>query len=194
MRPLVFTWPYALVFWAVDLWAFAPEMALVRRARGVRTSEDAGSLQVILHGTWMAMVAAFALAFVPSLSFPKAALVPAFFAGTAMLFAGTLLRRHCWKMLGEYFTGDVRVQAGQPVITRGAYRWIRHPSYSAAILMFAGIGVALGNWGSAAFLVVVPILVYTYRVRAEERALVQKLGEPYVAYMKTTKRFVPFIV
>jgi protein-S-isoprenylcysteine O-methyltransferase Ste14 len=84
--------------------------------------------------------------------------------------------------------------AGQPVITRGAYRWVRHPAYIGGILMFAGIGVALASWGSFAILVVAAIVVYGYRVRVEERALVQTIGEPYGAYMKTHKRLVPFVV
>jgi protein-S-isoprenylcysteine O-methyltransferase Ste14 len=32
-----------------------------------------------------------------------------------------------------------------------------------------------------------------YRVRVEERALVEALGQPYVEYRRHTKRFIPFI-
>jgi protein-S-isoprenylcysteine O-methyltransferase Ste14 len=117
--------------------------------------------------------------------------VPALVVGIAFLIAGSLLRRHCWKPLGEHFTGDVQAEAYQPVITRGAYRWVRHPADTGGILMFAGIGVALASWGSFAILVVAAIVVYGYRVRVEERALVQTIGEPYVAYVKTHKPFVP---
>lgn len=196
MRPLVFTWPYALVFWAIYVWAFAPEFAIVSRARRTVTenkSKDAGSLQVILRATSMALLLSFPLAFVRSLSFPAASIRPMFVVGTSLLVAGSLLRRHCWKMLGEHFTGDVQARDDQPVITRGAYRWVRHPSYTGAMLMFFGIGIALANWASLAILGVTSFVAYSYRVRVEERALVQTLGEPYVAYMKTRKRFVPFV-
>lgn len=197
MRPLVFAWPYAIVFWAIYVWAFAPEFAIVSRARRTvaeNRSKDAGSLQLILLGMWMALFLSFPLAFVRSLRFPEASSLPVFGVGTALLVAGSLLRRHCWRTLGEHFTGDVQARTDQPVITRGAYRWVRHPSYSGGILMFTGIGLALANWASLAILVLISIIVYSYRVRVEETALLQTLGEPYVAYMKTRKRFVPFVV
>jgi protein-S-isoprenylcysteine O-methyltransferase Ste14 len=196
--PLVFVWPYALIFWVVYLWTFWPEFALLRRAKRAvaeHTSKDSGSLRLIVVGMRLGLLAAFAIEFfVPSLRFPRAMEVPAFFLGTAVLLAGSLLRRHCRRVLGEYFTGDVQARADQPVVDRGAYHWVRHPSYSGGILMFAGIGLALGNWGSVAVLVLVAAAVYWYRVAVEERALIETIGEPYLAYMRTTKRFVPFII
>jgi len=60
--------------------------------------------------------------------------------------------------------------------------------------MFAGIGIALANWASAAILILVSVAVYSYRVVVEERALIETIGEPYARFMRTRKRFVPFIV
>jgi protein-S-isoprenylcysteine O-methyltransferase Ste14 len=60
--------------------------------------------------------------------------------------------------------------------------------------MFTGLGLALTNWLSLLVLVIVPIIVYTYRVAVEEQALVATLGEVYLSYMRRTKRFVPFII
>jgi protein-S-isoprenylcysteine O-methyltransferase Ste14 len=199
MRPLVFSWPYALAFWAIYIWAFVPEMMLISRAeRNVATNEteakDAGSLRVILLGMWVALFVSFPLAFVQSLQVARVAHLSMFIAGSGLLIAGSLLRRHCWRTLGEHFTGDVQARVDQPVITCGAYRWVRHPSYTGGIVMFAGIGIALANWASLAILVLTSIFVYAYRIKVEEAALVQTLGEPYVAYMKTHKRFLPFIV
>lgn len=120
--------------------------------------------------------------------------MPALWIGTALLAAGSLLRRHCWRMLGSYFTGNVQTVEGQPVVTRGAYAYVRHPSYTAGMLMFAGIGIALGSWLSAAVAIATAVAVYAYRVRVEEAALVKALGQPYIDYMKTRKRFVPYLV
>ncbi len=197
MRPLVFVWPYAVVFWLVFFWAFSIEFAIVQRARraaGDPQSKDAGSMRVIMVGQGIGVLLAFPIAWVRALRFPAAANVPALYAGTAILIAASLLRRHCFRVLGEYFTGDVRARVDQPVIDRGAYRWVRHPSYTAGILLFAGMGVALGSWASAAIMIIAAFTVYSYRVSVEERALVEAIGEPYVAYMKTRKRFIPFIV
>lgn len=92
------------------------------------------------------------------------------------------------------FTAVVIVVPGQQVVERGAYRWVRHPSYSAGALLFAGMTLALGNWVSVAIALTAAVLTYSYRVRVEERALLETLGEPYRAYMRRTKRFIPMVV
>ncbi len=192
MRPLAFTWPHAAAFWAVYVWAFYPEFGIIRRANRTQTATDAKSLQVIILGMWLALLAAFPLAWIGSLQF-RAGRVPLFYAGLAVLASGSLLRRHCWRMLGESFTGDVRAHAEQRIVTRGAYAVLRHPSYTGGILMNAGIGIALGSWGSAVLLSAVALAVYAYRMAVEERALAAALGEPYREFMRTRKRVIPYL-
>jgi len=196
VKPLVFVFPYAVIFWAVFVWAFSPEFAIIRRS-GKRASDqgspDAGSLRAILLGMNLAYVTAFPLAWVPSLQVPAPLQRVAYGCGIAILIAGSLLRRHCWRMLGAHFTGDVRAQKNQPVVTTGAYALLRHPSYTAGILMNMGIGVALGSWASALLLTAVSLLVYGYRIKVEERALLAAIGEPYREFMRTRKRLIPFV-
>jgi protein-S-isoprenylcysteine O-methyltransferase len=197
MTPLPFVWPYALVFWAVNLWAFLPEMRIVRSGlKGGKSadSKDSGSMKVLLAGTGVASVIAYPLAFVEALSFPRTWHFPLFIAGVLMMFLGSVLRRYCWRTLGEYFTGDVRARADQPVIRSGPYRLVRHPSYTAGMMMYIGIGLALGSWFSLALLTIATIATYTYRVAVEERALLETIGEPYGVYMKERKRFIPYVV
>jgi protein-S-isoprenylcysteine O-methyltransferase Ste14 len=62
------------------------------------------------------------------------------------------------------------------------------------MIMFIGIGLALGNWFSFALLTVATIATYSYRVAVEERVLLETIGEPYGSYMKQRKRFIPYIV
>jgi protein-S-isoprenylcysteine O-methyltransferase Ste14 len=116
-----------------------------------------------------------------------------FWLGVAAMIAGGLLRRHCRRMLGSSFTGAVVVKPEQTVVNRGAYRLVRHPSYTAGAILFVGIGLALGNWIGVVVLAIVVGLVYSYRVHVEERALVAVLGDPYRQYMTRTRRFVPFL-
>jgi protein-S-isoprenylcysteine O-methyltransferase len=197
MRPLPFVWPYALIFWAVYVWAFLPEWKIVKGgAEGVKRgdSKDSGSLKVLLGGMWIALLLAYPLAFLKGFSFPGRWQVPLFAVGVLMIFLGSLLRRYCWRTLGEYFTGDVRVRADQPVIRSGPYRLVRHPSYTAAMMMFIGIGLALGSWLSFALLTIAAIAAYSYRVAVEERVLLDTIGEPYSTYIKECKRFIPYIV
>jgi protein-S-isoprenylcysteine O-methyltransferase Ste14 len=88
----------------------------------------------------------------------------------------------------------VRVTPDQTLIERGAYRWVRHPSYTAGLLIMTGSGLALGNWVSLLVLVFVTPSIYAYRVVVEERALTAVMGEEYRQYMRRTKRFIPFVV
>lgn len=197
MRPLPFVWPYALVFWAVNLWAFWPEWKVVQSGReGAKDadSKDSGSIKVIMAGTSIALGLAYPLAFVRAWSFPQNWKVLLFVAGVLMVFLGSVLRRYCWRTLGEYFTGDVKARADQPVIRSGPYRFVRHPSYTAAMMMFIGIGLALGNWVSLVLVTIATIAAYGYRVAVEERALLDAIGEPYRSYMKERKRFIPYVV
>jgi protein-S-isoprenylcysteine O-methyltransferase Ste14 len=38
------------------------------------------------------------------------------------------------------------------------------------------------------------IASYIYRVRVEEKALSDTIGEPYIAFMKTRRRFIPYVI
>ena len=192
MVPLPFVWPFSLVFWAAFLWAFSPEFGIVRRARRAAGSDDAKSLQVIMVTQGLASVLAFPLAWVRAFQFPwhRGAL---FVVGVVVLISGALLRRHCWRMLGSSFTGDVRARADQAVVTRGAYAILRHPSYTAGILLNTGVGIALGSWASAAMQAAASFAAYSYRIAVEERALLAAIGEPYRLFMTTRKRLIPFV-
>ncbi|HUO25171.1 MAG TPA: isoprenylcysteine carboxylmethyltransferase family protein [Candidatus Aquilonibacter sp.] len=193
MKPLAYTWPYPLLFWGVFLFAYVPEFGVVARskpAKGEKT--DRGSLQVILLAGMVGSFVAFAVAPISAFVIVRGQKIW-FAVGLLILFSGSLLRRHCWRMLGQYFTGDVKAAADQPVIERGAYRWVRHPSYTGGILMYIGTGIALTNWLSAVIIGASGAGAYLYRVHVEEQALQMHIGERYEEYMRRTKRFVPFV-
>lgn len=192
-RLLIVTWPYALLFWGVFLWAFLPEGRIIsRKSEPFAGAQDAGSKRFIAVGQGLGM----STAFVAAAKLPAAALphrVWLFFAGVAAIIGGSLLRRHCWRMLGASFTGSVIVKPDQMVVERGAYRYVRHPSYTGGGILFLGVGLALGNWVSLLALMTAVFVVYSYRVTIEERALAGIIGGPYSAYQRRTKRFVPYL-
>ena len=195
ITPLPFTWPYALLFWAVYVWVFTPELRLFCRSpvKGPSPAEDRGSLRVLLVGFSVAVLAAFLLSFVAHRARLPGNRHVWFFAGVLTLISGSLLRRHCFRVLGTFFTGAVTIQSGHRVIDSGAYRWVRHPSYSAALLIILGIALSLGNWLSVAVSLVIAFVAYSYRAHVEEQALLSSLGAPYAQFMAARKRFVPFI-
>ena len=193
MKPLAYTSPYCWIFWAVFLVAYVPEYGLAGRSRPSKGEKaDRRSLQLILLTGSIASMAAFIVAAMQILPI-KSGQKAWFASGLAILMCGSLLRRHCWRVLGNHFTGDVKAFADQPVIDHGAYRWVRHPSYTGGILMYLGTGLALTNWLSTLIVTAAGALGYIYRVWVEEQALQANLGGRYQEYMRRTKRFVPFV-
>jgi protein-S-isoprenylcysteine O-methyltransferase Ste14 len=193
--PLVFTWPIGVVFWLVSIWFYIPEMRLLRGPSGwkAKSSQDSGSITLIMVGGQLGSLAAFLTAFFcPSATIVQDR-IAVYLLGIILLIAAGILRRHCFRMLGENFTGVVLVKENQPIVERGAYKWIRHPSYSAAYLLYLALGLALTNWVSIILLVVTAMIMYSYRISVEERALIETLGEPYMAYQRRTKKLIPFL-
>ena len=193
MKPLAFALPYSWIFWVVFLAVYLPEFSLIARTRPAQpTKADRGSVQVIAIAGWLGMMGAFLVAAIPTFMIPSGQKTM-FIAGLVCMVAGSLLRRHCWRMLGKHFTGDVRAAEDQPVIEDGAYRWVRHPSYTGGMLMYMGTAMALDNWLSILIIAVTCGAAYLYRVKVEEEALQAHLGGRYQQYMARTKRFVPFL-
>lgn len=128
--------------------------------------------------------------------FPAAAIRPgavAFAAGMVVLLAGLVLRGWSFKALGQYFTHTVMVSSDQPVIARGPYRVLRHPSYTGIILAAIGIGLASANWADLAGLLLLTLTALLWRIRIEEAALMTTLGDRYRAYAAQHKRLVPLV-
>lgn len=193
MTSLAYVSPYAWFFWAVFLFAFLPEFSLIARSKPAPgESADRGSMNVIIFAGWIGMVIAFAVAGIPAFLLVRGQKIW-FSLGLTVLLLGSFLRRHCFKTLGTHFTGNVKVTSDQPVIQQGAYRWVRHPSYTGGMLMFLGIGLGLTNWLSIVILMISSGFSYAYRVRVEEEVLQTALGQPYRDYMQRTKRFIPFV-
>jgi len=70
------------------------------------------SIEVVL-GMWFAYAGAYPLAFLSAFHIAPAHQVAVFWIGMAIMISGSLLRRHCFRMLGESFTGDVRARPDQ---------------------------------------------------------------------------------
>ena len=79
-----------------------------------------------------------------------------------------------WAMsVNRFFSSVIRLQSdrGQYVVTTGPYAVIRHPGYTAGIVIMLASGVALGSWLAAAFLAVTTLPFLLYRAIAEDRFL-----------------------
>jgi protein-S-isoprenylcysteine O-methyltransferase Ste14 len=127
---------------------------------------------------------------------PSATIRPAALAdwiGLFLLWGGVSLRLWSFRTLGRYFTFTIQTSGDQPVITGGPYRAIRHPSYAGLLLVIIAVGLFLGNWWSLVCLTVATTGALVFRIRVEERALMQNIGASYRGYAATHKRLVPFV-
>jgi len=194
MKPLPFIWPVSLPFWLAYGLSFINELPHIRKTSATRVPQtDKGSMKVIVWTGMLAGISSFILAGAFRSAAMSNAIVP-YIVGVALILSSTLLRRHCFAMLGDRFTFAVRATSDQLIVERGAYRHVRHPGYTAGLMLFAGIGLALANWASLAVCIVLPTLAYGYRISVEERLLQETLGAAYYEYMKRTRcRLIPYL-
>lgn len=167
-------------------------LSLLKRSGDTARKADRSSLRVV----WATVLASVALAIVASRRAPQwdsALLEHAYGAGVVLFALGIALRWYSILHLGRFFTVDVAIAADHRVVDDGPYRWVRHPSYSGAILAFAGYGICVGNWLSLALVVVPVSWAFVRRIEVEEEALTAALGEAYRAYAARTRRLVPGI-
>lgn len=184
-----------VLFWVVFYIWVGSEMFFGWKLRpaGGAVAKDAGSRWILIATIWWGVALGIGVAFaVPAAAFTSGRR-SLFYAGIALMLFGLALRWYAIRVLGKSFTFTVATRPGQQVVEVGPYRWIRHPSYTGALLTIVGVLVCMTN--PLAFLGIIPPLIgYAYRIRVEERALVQALGDAYQSYMKRTKRLLPFLV
>ena len=63
--------------------------------------------------------------------------------------------------------------------------------YSALFIYSAGQALALPNWLAGPSYGVAMALLFAFRLRPEERMMLEEFGKDYEVYMATTKRLVP---
>lgn len=159
---------------------------LARRATS-DDGQDRGSLWLILATIWGSIGGAYASRF---LGWGTATSVVQEL-GLGLMLVGIALREWAILMLGRYFSVVVVVQENHRLITRGPYRWLRHPAYSGSILTVIGFSLTLGTWLAAVLAGTMSLLACSYRARLEEQALSGVFGDAYRDYMRHTRRFFP---
>jgi len=91
-----------------------------------------------------------------------------------------------------YLSRTVQVQAGQTVVDTGLYGIVRHPMYSATLILFLAMPLVLGSLYAFAVFLLYPLLIVR-RIRQEERLLEREL-DGYRAYQQKVRyRLIPFV-
>ena len=91
-----------------------------------------------------------------------------------------------------YLSRTIQVQENQKVVDTGLYGIVRHPMYSATLLLFLAIPVVLGSVYSLLIFLVYPFII-AKRIKGEEEFLEKELNG-YTEYKQKVKyRMIPFI-
>lgn len=105
--------------------------------------------------------------------------------------AGLAVRLLALASLGPFYSVDVAFRPAHELVTRGLYRYVRHPAYAGLLLCFAGLGLASSSWLGLAAATLPASAALVRRIRVEERALGERFGEVYRAYCARTARLLP---
>ncbi|HEY2125279.1 MAG TPA: isoprenylcysteine carboxylmethyltransferase family protein [Chthoniobacterales bacterium] len=166
-------------------------LSITRRSGTGAVSRDRRSLillwLVITLSIWLSIRASYW----PPGRLPRSLVWP--WLGLFTFVLGIALRWYAILYLGRFFTVNVAIAQEHELIDSGPYRWIRHPSYTGALLALVGFGLSLGSWVALICLVIPTTAVFSWRIYVEERALSEALGDAYRQYMARTRRLIPFL-
>src|ERR1700722_14112024 len=159
-------------------------LTITRTRRGGGDIQDRGSLRIL----WLVIAVSFSLGryYDPIPPWAQAAALISLILGLAIRWTAIVT-------LGRSFSANVAIRATQTVHKTGVFRFVRHPSYSGLILIFAAIALHTRNWIGFAIVLIPTVAALFYRIRVEESALRRAFGQDYDDYSKTTKCLIPGI-
>jgi methyltransferase len=116
---------------------------------------------VALHAGWLVALAGWVVLHSPRINLPL-----------FVVFAGLQAAR-LWVLwaLGPFWTTRIISLPGAPLVTRGPYKFLRHPNYLVVVLEIAVLPLIFGAWTIAAIFSVLNAAVLYVRIRTEEAAL-----------------------
>ena len=178
----------------LTLWSLWWLLIAIGRQRGVPSTYDRSQRLILALGN----VALVGLIVLPPweyahLSGPIPRDGPLAWLGLGVFAAGILLQATAFRALHGLYTSRLGIQAGHRLVTRGAYRLVRHPGYLSNLLCLIGIGLSLSSLaGLGLALFVVPLIVR--RIQSEEAMLAAAFGEEYERYRQRVPwRLVPYV-
>ena len=104
---------------------------------------------------------------------------------------GLIFRTWAVLALGRYFSMYIEFQKDHQLITKGPYRFLRHPSYTGAFLTYFVNILFLESWFSA--IISLPFLFWAFhrRIQFEELSLHKQFGEEYDNFCKKRWKLIP---
>jgi len=119
---------------------------------------------------------------------------PTYAAGVAVALFSFYLRRRAIAALGRFWSLHVEIRESHQLVREGPFRWVRHPAYSSMILEILSLALVLQGWWTALVVYAAFLPTLLARIRIEEKALIEKLGDAYLEFKKTTPALIPRVV
>jgi protein-S-isoprenylcysteine O-methyltransferase Ste14 len=106
--------------------------------------------------------------------------------------AGSIMRVMAVYQLGsQAFKFDIVFREQQTLRTQKLYSWIRHPSYTAMMIVILAYVLTTHHWFAGGLGLASAWFGFQYRIYHEEKALLEQFGEDYVAYRNKTGMWFP---
>ena len=191
-RHLTFTptqnWPALVSFVPWVIFSLYWEIAAKNSAPAIKSeSRFSRGIHVVLAN------AALLLIFFPIRSLNQRFLPDSLFlklAGIALEFAGVALAIWARRILGRNWSGEITIKQDHELVRTGPYGVVRHPIYTALLIMYLGSVIVSGHVHALVGFAV-GILAYLRKTRMEEANLITAFGEKYRAYREDTWALIP---
>ncbi len=95
--------------------------------------------------------------------------------------------------LGKNISETVFTREHHELVMHGPYRWVRHPLYAVATVIFVSLGIVAANWFFIGMAIVIIIFIRLVLIPKEEAHLIEKFGAEYDEYKKRTGMLSPRI-
>jgi protein-S-isoprenylcysteine O-methyltransferase Ste14 len=157
----------------------------------VTTSNDKGSLRLLYGLITLGYFLSFAIG---ATKLGRINYWDTFFGvGMSLVVIGLIIRIYSILTLRQFFTYTVAKVQNHEIIETGLYKFIRHPGYLGQLFIFLGISTSISNWISILAMMLPITLAYLYRIKVEERFMLEQFRENYSNYQNRTKRIIPMI-
>jgi protein-S-isoprenylcysteine O-methyltransferase Ste14 len=192
MAPLgEISWVLGIVAWYVIRYPFERRARRVRVVGDYRSRSEKIALSLALFG--MAILPAFYLV----TGIPQAAgYAPRAWAiavGIALFVFGLWVFRRSHKDLGRNWSVTLQIRDQHKLVSRGLYRFVRHPMYASFLLIALAQAFLLPNWVAGMSGLVGFSVLFFMRVDVEERMMLDIFGDEYRVYCAKTKRIIPYV-
>lgn len=93
--------------------------------------------------------------------------------------------------LGRNISETVLTKEDHELVTKGPYRWVRHPLYTAGTLLLIGAALTAANALLGALTALAAVLIRLVVVPHEEARLIETFGDAYRDYRRRTGTLLP---